>query len=105
MSNFHIGEEAVLLIDGDKLKKGSVVEIRAAQNCTCNCGGVLYDVGDYRDWFNTSGFCTVCGTAETFPRTNKIWFHQTELSKLQTKSEEEDMNEAIEEALSQPAFQ
>ncbi len=103
MSNFHIGQECVTLASSNRIKEGTIVTILQARKSTCNCSGSEYDIGD-RDGNIWVRGCSICGGSDHVA-TDVIWWHESEIAPLQTKSEEEDMNEAIEEALSQPAFQ
>lgn len=111
MSNFHIGQEVVCINPhgtgnrkhpGDVLKKGAIYKINALRSNTCSCKYIMVDVGIKTA--ATVDECTFCGNMDVKTDDTR-WFADYRFAPLQTKSEEEDMNEAIEEALSQPAFQ
>ena len=90
MSNFHIGQEVVCVAE-----RFNCLESDLTQDVV---KGNIYTINymeNYRGELHLG-----------FEETNQnACYRHDGFAPLQTKSEEEDMNEAIEEALSQPAFQ
>jgi len=106
MSNFHIGQEVVTLSNSvtrssQYRKKGEIVTVTAMKSCP-KCPASFVNVNHREHIGPTPQTVCDCGYESV---EKKGWSFISEFAPLQTKSEEEDMNEAIEEALSQPAFQ
>ncbi len=112
MSDYKIGDDVVSIGDSSELscmwrKDGEVVTITKIRYCpACGCQSLNVNDRPYKGYVSDiPNHLLECSCGYTSEVGNVGWGRSYLFAPLQTKSEEEDMNEAIEEALSQPAFQ
>ncbi len=103
MGDFKIGQEIICIQSHSKnlVVKDIFYTVKGLRQGWCACTGDLVDVGVSHPFSQASFFCYKCNSSRVIGG-GIMWFPSALFAPLQTKSEEQDMMEALEEIMCEP---